>query len=329
MINGWVIFETTPSREDDQLLPEEGRFWGVQSGNRAIGLYAPRNLGAWHRCHSAKAVVVWLRQANVDEIWIDEKQIRTLPAELSVGQTLVIGSGRIWTAVHPLTLTGLGRKAQIRLVTIDDHLALEMVNYSGPEKTFWEMALPGSFYQGQPQCGFYLELAEREDYANGRLFAQKVNQGIFTDVASPPSTYTVGNERPWKVAYERDGQQLGLEIDLFNWQLKRRWTEQGELGWPMLDSAIVRESKNGRVQIGPALLTCGPQAAWLLALPEQHLWLAVYYGDEPHPLQLTHPDGTVEIEAMSTGMVWWHNGRVMVEALHLQGKPKIQIFDKN
>jgi hypothetical protein len=36
------------------------------------------------------------------------------------------------------------------------------------------------------------------------------------------------------------------------------------------------------------------------------------------------PEGKVEIESMTTGMVVWDNGRVSVEANDLRGTPKIQ-----
>ena len=94
-------------------------------------------------------------------------KVDSLPAAVPQGEVVVVGSGALWTAVQPLELTDLGGGAPIRLVELDGHLALEMYNYTGPAKTFWEMAKPGSFYQGQPRCGFYAELAERTDYASG------------------------------------------------------------------------------------------------------------------------------------------------------------------
>ena len=55
----------------------------------------------------------------------------------------------------------LGVDAPVRLIERLGNLLFEMYNYDGPEKTFWEQALPGSFFQGLPQCGFYIELADR------------------------------------------------------------------------------------------------------------------------------------------------------------------------
>ena len=164
-----VIYSTTSgsasrrrrSRAPGQVVPEEGYFYGVHERGRAIGLYAPRGLDAWTRRTSAKAVLVWTEIAQVDEIWIGQHKVDSLPTAVPWGEVVVVGSGALWTAVRPLELTDLGGGAPIRLVELDGHLALEMYNYTGPAKTFWEMAKPGSFYQGQPRCGFYAELAER------------------------------------------------------------------------------------------------------------------------------------------------------------------------
>ena len=42
----WLSFQTTPSRQPGQVVPEEGYFYGVHERGRAIGLYAPRGLDA-------------------------------------------------------------------------------------------------------------------------------------------------------------------------------------------------------------------------------------------------------------------------------------------
>ena len=236
----WLNFQTTPSREPGQVVPEEGHFYGVHERGRTIGLYAPRSLDAWTRRTSAKAVLVWTEIKQVDEIWIGQHKVNSLPVLVPQGKVVVVGSGALWTAVLPLELTDLGGGAPICLVELDDHLALEMYNYTGPAKTFWEMAKPGSFYQGQPRCGFYAELAERDDYASGADFAAQVATGTLVDEAAPPATYAAGGERALSVEYARDERVLGIEVDLYEWSLKRRWTQDGPLSWPMHESPYAR-----------------------------------------------------------------------------------------
>ena len=311
----WLSFQTTPSRAPGQVVPEEGHFYGVHERGRAIGLYAPRGLDAWTRRTSAKAVLVWTEIERVDEIWIGQHKVDSLPAAVPRGEVVVVGSGALWTAVRPLELTDLGGGAPIRLVELDGHLALEMYNYTGPAKTFWEMAKPGSFYQGQPRCGFYTELAERTDYASGADFAAEVARGALVDEAAPPATYTVGSERPLRVEYVRDDRILGIEVDLYEWSLKRRWTQDGSLDWPMHESPYARQSASGPVSVGGATLTCDKGPVWLCACPGGKRYVAAYSGSGMTSLRLEVPGDVVELAEMGAGTVIWDEGEVKIEAI--------------
>ena len=318
-------FRTTPSRSNMQLQPDEGRFWGVQDKTRAIGLYAPRVIGARQPCSGLKLALIWMRRDLVDEIWIGDRKVESLPADVPEGTPVVACSGQMTTAVRPLTRTHLSHNPPLRLVERKGNLALEVYNYEGPAKTFWELGWPGSFYQGMPQCGFYAEVAERTAYVDGAAFAQAVAAGQLSDEAEAAFTYGGGDEeRLWKVEYERDGRSLGLEVDLMQWQLKRRWTEDGDQGWPMLESPLAKQSRDGQVELGGAALQCGKAAAWILASPQRQCWVAAYHGPEAAPLVFEVPEGKVEIESMSTGMVVWDKGRVCVEANDLRGTPKVE-----
>jgi hypothetical protein len=311
----WLSFQTTPSRESGQVVPEEGHFYGVHERGRAIGLYAPRNLDAWTPRTSAKAVLVWTEIEQVDEIWIGQHRVDSLPAAVPPDEVIVVGSGGLWTAVLPLELTDLGGGAPIRLVELAGHLALEMYNYTGPAKTFWEMARPGSFYQGQPRCGFYAELAERADYARGSDFSAQVATGTLVDEAPPPGTYAAGGERALLVEYARDGRALGIEVDLYEWSLKRRWTQDGPLGWPMHESPYARQSASGRVAIGGANLICDKGPIWLCACPGGTRYVAAYSGIATTSLRLEVPGDVVEVAAMGAGTVIWDEGQVTIDAI--------------
>ena len=51
----WLSFQTTPSREPGQVVPEEGHFYGVHERGRAIGLYAPRGLERLDAAHQRQS----------------------------------------------------------------------------------------------------------------------------------------------------------------------------------------------------------------------------------------------------------------------------------
>jgi len=200
-------------------LMQEGKFFGAQDGPRAIGIYTP---AALEYTTSAKATLIWTDRKSIDEILVNGSRIDQLPAEISPGDTVVVASGDAMTAVRPLTCTDLGRQSPMRLTQIGDDLVLEMYNYRGPKKLFWESRWPGGFFQGMPQAGFYLEMAERADYRNAAEFSEVVAGGTLIENTAAPFTYSGVGERPWTVEYSRDGKTVGIEADLMKWKLKRR-----------------------------------------------------------------------------------------------------------
>lgn len=327
----WVgDYRQTPSRMSN-LLAEEGRFHGVQDGPRAICLYAPRDPGSgdfgadgWHRCESAKAALIWDRIDLIDEMWVNDQRVTELPCDVPRNGTVVVATGDVLFAVRPLTIQDLGVDAPVRLIERHGNLLFEMYNYEGAPKTFWEQAVPGSFYQGLPQCGYYLELADRSEHPNAAAFAERVASGELIDECEPPFTYSPGDERIWKVAYKRDQLEVGMEVDLMQWKLKKRWNDRGKDDFPTLDSPFARGSRTGFVEIGPAALECGKQAAWIFAARKKRFWVAGYHGVTPKPLRLEVPDGEISIKGFASGTIIWDDGKVSIEAAVVKGKPQIE-----
>lgn len=312
-------------------LPEMGLFHGVQDHERAISLYTTKKigLGAMKSRSSAKAIVAWPRWGDPsDEVWLDSQRVESFPAPVPPGSVVVVVSGDAMTAIRPLAISDAGRDAPIRVSLFDDQtLAIEMYNYLGQSKLHWEYAYPGTFFQGAPQNGFYAEAAERSAYENGAAFARVVSSGTLIDVAEEPFTQGVDGHEPriWKVEYSRDGRSLGVEADLMDWaQPTRRWTDEGELGQPMLESPIARQSRTGKIQIGETTLTSGKQPAWLFVSPKKNLVVAAYHGPDIRRLKLKLPKGSVELDGIGTGMVIWDNGNVSVEGLGLKGTRRVK-----
>ena len=234
-------------RTKTRNLPDEGDFLGVQHENRALCVYAPPL--SLH-CHSAKAALIWTQLAHIDEIWVDDVRVTQLPALVPrLDSTIVIGSGEVYMAVRPLALTPLSKETPVQLVERDGDLVLELFNYRGPDKRFWEMRWPGAFYQGRPVCAFYLEIGERAGYRDGATFGQQVAQTNFAVEAAAPFTYAASGQRPATFTAARDDAHLGLEIDLMAWDALRRWTQHGELGWPKLEAPLARQHEDGRLEV--------------------------------------------------------------------------------
>jgi hypothetical protein len=313
-------FYHATDRTKSRNLIEEGLFYGVQNGPRAIGLYT---LGQIQTITSAKACFIFTEIRLVDEIWIGDRRVEALPAEVAPGEVVVITSGEAMVAFMPLARTDMGRGAPVRLVDMKGDLVFEIYNYLGAPKGFWEMRWPGYFFRGKPQCGVYLEVAERSAHRNGAEFAHVVQSGKLVDTTETPFTSDGARERLWTVEYSRDGKAVGIQVDLMGWALKRRWTEEGERGWPPLAAPFAHQSSSGLVSTAGATLTCGKEPAWLYANPRSNLFVAGYHGKRSAPLTLRVPGGRVEIAAMGTGTVMWDNGKVTVDAIGVQGPPAI------
>jgi len=318
-----------------------GHFQGVQDQNRAIALYIPRNLAGMERHHSAKAVIAlphW--NPDTDRVWIDNTEVNALPSLHDPDATVVLETGDIMIAIRPFTLDSLGMEPwsedgkeqapqpQLRIAEKDGGLMVELYNFRGAERTFWELAWPGTFFQGYPRCGFYSEIADRGEYKDGAEFAATVNSGLIEDQADPPSTYsgTEAEARPWSVGYSRGDRKLGMKVDLFDWfRPADRWTQTGEIPTPMLESRYAKQSKTGQIKIGDVELKFGEgNAAWLYVSPDGKKIAAAYHGPTPSPLNLVHPDFSVDLSSIECGTVVWEDGQVSVDAIALDGKPSIK-----
>jgi len=316
-------YRTTPSRSSDHVFRDEGSFRGVLAGPRAFGLYTSRELDAWSRCSSAKATLIWNRAEDVDEIWVDGSRINDLPVDVSERSLIVVGCGDVYILVRPLERTKLGVEAPVRIVEHRGSLVVEMYNYLGPPKTFWELANPGAFFQGYVRNGFYAEVVARSQYASGREAYDAFADGQILEELDEARTFDGDNQRNWRLSYSSGEHSLGIDVDLMRWQIQRRWAEGENLGFPMLASPIAVQDRSGHIEVGDARLRCGNDAAWLLGLPEADLWVGVYHGPEAAAFTLEVPDGRVDIERMEAGMVVWDQGRVTVDAIGFQAEPRV------
>ena len=61
-------------------------------------------------------------------------------------------------------------------------LTLDIYNYRGPAKSFWEYrSLGGAFYKGNVRNAFIIEVAERGDFADLAAFRRHIGDARVTD----------------------------------------------------------------------------------------------------------------------------------------------------
>ena len=314
-------YRTTPSRANNQVFRDEGSFRGVLAGARAIGLYTSRELDAWSRCSSAKAVLIWDRAEDVDELWVDGSRVESLPADVPEGSAIVVGCGAVYILVRPLARNDLGVGAPIRLVEHRGSLVLEMYNYRGPAKTFWELGNPGAFFQGFPRNGFYVEVAAKRYFQSAKEVFEACASGQISEELDEARTFDGESPRRWRVSHQGKDQGFGIEVDLMRWQILRRWAGEETLGYPMLSSPVAVENRSGQIEVGGARLHCGKDAGWLVSIPAAELWVGAYHGPRPSAFTLEVPSGRVHIASLEAGLVVWDRARVTVEAIGLQAEP--------
>ena len=315
-------YRTTQSRSNYQVFRDEGSFRGVHAGPRAIGLYTSRELGAWSRCSSAKAALIWGRAEDVDEVWVDGSRINDLPADVPERSAIVVGCGNVYIVIRPLERTKLGVHAPIRIVEQRGSLVIEMYNYLGPAKTFWELANPGAFFQGYVRNGFYVEVVARSHYHSGKALSEAFANGQILEDLDEARTFDGVSPRKWSVSYSNDDHTLGIEVDLMRWQTHRRWADGENLDFPMLLSPVALENRSGYIEVGNARVHCGNDAAWLVGVPDAELWVGAYHGPEGSAFTLEVPDGHVHIERLEAGMVVWDKAHVTIDAVGLRAAPE-------
>ena len=296
-------YRVTPSRGWDHVFPEEGSFRGVQRGPTAIGVAMSRKLGAEQAHNRAYLAVVWTDAASVESIYVNGNLVTDRPLEISVESDICVVTETLMIGTRVLGRTTLGTNAPIRLVEHDGMISLEIHNYLGPTKTFWELANPGAFFHGLPFCAFYTEVAERDQWEAVEQFMTEFSSGISAaDLQESPGSGNA-NQRKLEARYSRLGQTLGIEVDLVTGELMRRFTEQGDMDLPKMTSSIALHSDSSPIIIGEARLDFGAGDAWLLSLPEQELWVAGIQGDKPTDVTLTTERGEQHFQGMTSGLI--------------------------
>jgi hypothetical protein len=200
---------------------------------------------------------------------------------------------------------------------------LDIYTYQGSEKSFWEMRADGPFFQGYPKNGVYVEVAERNDYKDAAAFAQSVASGTLADHSARPFVSDGLRERLWSISYERDGQKVGIEVDLMSWNLKRRWTDGGDLGYPMLDSEFTAQSLDGNLRLGHAIVEASGGPVWIVAPAHTEEWIVGYHGPAPISIALTVPGGKIVVPQLTAGTIHWQDGNVRIDAAGTSGNPSI------
>jgi hypothetical protein len=307
-------YRVTPSRAAGHVFSEEGGFSGAQRGAAAIGVATSGMLGA-ERSHSrAHLAIIWTQAESVEKIYVNGQLVTSLPCEVPANSDICFETESLLVGVRVIDHTALGTNAPVRLTEREGMIVLEIHNYLGPEKTFWELANPGAFFHGLPYCAFYTEVAERDEWVTPEEFIAAFSGGVSTADLEEEVGLGLVNERVLTTAYSRDGNTLGVELDLVSGELVRRFTEDGDMGLPKMESEVAVHSDVSPIEVGGAKLEFGSGDAWLLAVPDSDLWVAGVFNEQGSEVLLTTERGQKRIPGISAGLIVWRGDDFAVTA---------------
>lgn len=296
---GAVMHESVRTAEDHW---EEGRHAGAQHRNRAIVAYGlvPRTRPA----HSYKLSVRMLGVTVESGIYVSGSRIERFPAVLAPGDSVVVAEGDAYIAIVPLEPSDMGSDAPIELNLADGLLTLEMYNYRGPAKTFWEhRSQAGPFFKGNVRNAFVLEVAERGAFADADAFVRHIAAARIADSTD------AGLER--EIAYASEGGSISLRYSLRDMRVRERRFDGVTYTPPMASAGAIdgsgiqwRQSRDVLMELGGARLMSGRVPAWLVADPEHGRYIAVNPDvTEEAPLWLETPHVAVECDGFGFGRV--------------------------
>jgi hypothetical protein len=314
-------------REED--WPEGGTSVAAQHRNRAIIAYGLRPR---LRPTGSYRLTVQVLGAAGAEVRVGGRAVSPSHDATIVapGEAVCIGAGDpatgVFVALIPLDPSHMGAAVPIELRRDGEQLSLDVYNYRGHPKQFWEhRSQAGPFYQGNVRNAVIVEVAERIEFASLDAFADHVASAMVAD--------SVGDDHVREIAYASEGGSIVLRYSLWDMSPAGR-TFDGE----PYSSAMARAgaldgggpqlicSRDSLIQLGRAKLLAGMSAKTLLADDDARRYILLHCNDEDTPLWLETPDTVVECDDFAFGRIDLDDaaGTVAIEAAGSIGPIRIR-----
>ena len=323
---------TGPSHAGDDVW-EEGNFVGAQHRSRAIVAY-----GVYARlrpAHSYKLSVRLFGVSEQTEIWIGDRRVDAFPATIEPGDPVVIAEGAAYIAIIPLEPTDMGHGAAITVNRAGHLLTLDIENYRGPSKTFWEhRSQSGPFYKGNVRNAFAIEVASTDDFASAAEFRAHVGTARIADSVDEH------NER--SITYASDGGSVALRYSLADMRsIERRYDgiayEPPAVWAGAIDGSgpQVRAGVENIVEVGRMRLLAGTAPRYIVADDGARRYIVLKVTDDEAPFLLETPEamldcdgvGFARIEVDETASVIRIDADGMLESIRVGGGHRLIIND--
>ena len=320
----WGTLGAAPDRPKTYNFYDQGHFAGVQSRNKAIGVYALMPEQA--EVHSLKTVVVFQSGASLEHIWVNDSAVdlECTPQTLTVDDWLIVEDGAIYVGVRPLQPTHLGKDASIQLERGPlGELWLTIYNYKGVPIRLWEYAsLRGAFWRGNLRAGFVVEVSERSAYPSAADFLAHLHTSQISDGVDDASIRTV--------TYSSGDESISLRYDLWNTRPLGRFLNGSAYTPPNLASPLAVQSDTGVLRVGGAVLRTAPQQVWLVAQevdPGLRTYVAVNPQPKPTPLHLETPFGIISSASWGMGRIEWRIPANGEQSVHIDALETLAQLD--
>ncbi len=292
----YIVNDKAPGtgREPDDLW-EEGQHVAAQHRNRAIIAYAPLQRIAPAR--SNKLSIRMLGVAPEDEVWVDDRRIDAWPAHVEPEQRVVIAFGDGYAAIIPLAQTDMGSDAPIELNLVDGTLTLDIYNYRGPGKTFWEYRSHGGpFFKGNVRNAFAIETADRAAFASIEAFRTHIAASTISDATNDNHHRTI--------EYASAGGSVALTYSLWDMSLIERRNDGVTYAPPASRVGAIDgsgpqfvQTTDATTQLGRATLHAATPH-WLIADDEARRYIAINPSNTATPLRLTTPTTEITCDSL-------------------------------
>lgn len=282
-------------RTRQRHLPDEGRTLALQDRERILLVASPR--GALQGCSHAGLSLCWTCDPSEVRVWAEGRYRDDLPLALDDAcGPIVVEIGALCFGIRLAARTSLGTGG-LQLRHHDGCLILEVANYRGPAKDFWETVQPGFFFKGPPVCALYLETVETGQPGAAGEFATALADGSLEcgPLGAGDGAFAGGatdrcNGR-WSLSYRRGGRDLRLNAHLGEWLFLQGQINGQEVDWPSLRSDKAGANAQGRIQVGGAEYTGPAEPAWMYVDADRAFCVVGYLGRNAAAIVLKLPDG--------------------------------------
>lgn len=302
LLSRYVVNDREPGEGD---YYEEGAFAGVQHGTRAIAAYGllPRLRPAT----SSKASIRLIGLPPAADVWVGDRPLADADEAIAPGVPIVIAAGHAYVALIPLEPSDMGSDAPIELRRDGETLVLDIYNYRGPAKTFWEhRSQGGPFFKGNVRNAFIIEAADGDAYASLDAFRAHILSAQIAD--------SVDGSYVREIVYSSGSADTSIAMRYSLWDMRVLGRTLGGVPHvpPMAragspDGPLFVQSRESLIALGGARVLAGRAPKWLYADATRGRYAFANPSAETAPLWLETDAGTV-IECDEFGF-----GRIVID----------------